>query len=794
MKHLFLAITLLFLSLLNSQAEDSDSLKNRSFYTFFLNSKAGNTAFQAGLAYNHTFGTVKGLQFNVAVNSTGQLRGAQIAGFTNITGDAFRGLQLSGITNIAMGVEGGLQLSGLANVSSGRMDGVQIGGYNYADTLRGVQIGLINVADSHPTGVQVGLINFSHDTEARKFGLVNINPKTRIDILAFGGNTSKMNAALRFRNRSTYNIIGGGTHYMGLDKRFSGALFYRFGQYFNLTPRWSISGDLGYYHIETFEDDDITKPERLYSLQAHLNVDYQINRNIGVFGSVGYGNTRHYGGGKYKDGLIGQVGLSVNLHRSSAEETNAFERKKILFPNYGDSLCVNKKSSPNYWGAALETTGINLFVHLFDRFPLNKDYAQVGFKDIKHNFQTGFVWDNDEFSTNLSAHPYHGNLYFNSARSNGLSFWESTPYALGGSLMWEFLGETEPPAINDVLATTFGGIALGEVTHRVSQLFLNDRKRGFNRFLREAAATIINPMGGLHRIVSGDAWHVRQSDYLYYDRQNLPINLAISAGTRYLSDDGALFRGEFNPYINIFLEYGDPLSNRCRKPYDYFTVETTVGLSGNQPLFNRIHLLGRLWGKSIEGRNSMAEIGMYQHFNYYNSEPVKDGTQLTPYRISEAAAVGPGLIIRFPQTGSLMQLEQRIFLSGILLGGSKSDYYAFRNRDYNMGSGFSVKTKTHMELRQFGRFILRANYFRLFTWKGYENKDYENIDPIYLNVQGDKGNAQLLEVNSLWEYDFKGPLSLSAGASYFYRNTHYKHHEDVYSHTFETNVGLTYHF
>ena len=87
------------------------------------------------------------------------------------------------------------------------------------------------------------------------------------------------------------------------------------------------------------------------------------------------------------------------------------------------------------------------------------------------------MWDNDKFSTNLFAHPYHGNLYYNSARGNGLSFWQSAPYALGGSLMWEFMGEVEPPAINDILATTMGGICFGEISHRISHLLLNDRSR-----------------------------------------------------------------------------------------------------------------------------------------------------------------------------------------------------------------------------------------------------------------------------------------------------------------------------
>ena len=53
----------------------------------------------------------------------------------------------------------------------------------------------------------------------------------------------------------------------------------------------------------------------------------------------------------------------------------------------------------------------------------------------------------------------------------------------------------------DFAQTTMGGIAIGEITHRVSDIVLDDRQRGFNRFLREAAAFVINPMKGVARIV-----------------------------------------------------------------------------------------------------------------------------------------------------------------------------------------------------------------------------------------------------------------------------------------------------
>ena len=242
--------------------------------------------------------TLKGVQANMLSNYARYVKGAQWSGFSNISSSPMRGLQISGITNITMGVEKGLQAAGLLNVSSGDMSGWQVGAYNYADKLDGLQLGIFNVAVSHPKGWQVGLLNYSKDTEGRKIGLVNVNPETTIDVMGFFGTSSKLNTAIRFRNRSTYNIVGLGTHYMGFDNDFSGDIFYRLGQYAQLTPKLSLSGDIGYYHIETFKKQSDEGPSRLFSLQAHLNVDYQLSRTVGMFASVGYGDTRYYDNGK----------------------------------------------------------------------------------------------------------------------------------------------------------------------------------------------------------------------------------------------------------------------------------------------------------------------------------------------------------------------------------------------------------------------------------------------------------------------------------------------------------------
>ena len=743
--------------------------------------------------------TVKGFQFGVisSVAPDGG-HGFQFGGVSNTSGHKFNGLQLGGISNITQGMDKGLQLSGFLNVSSEMMNGWQFGAVNYADSLNGTQIGFFNLARRRTQGWQVGVINLSYDSIGRKIGLVNINPTTDIDVMVYGGSSTKSNLAVRYRNRSTYNIIGVGTHFMGLDSKFSGAVFYRLGQFAQLSPRWSLSGDLGYYHVETFSKHNNDKPERLYSLQARINADYQISKKFGAFASVGWGITRYYDRNEtYRNRPLVEMGLTYRQPRNQHDSWKRAwdeKRSKIVFADSTMALPEPKR----YWQAAAEATGINVGVQLFDRYGISSDFAQTTLNSLKRNFTDGMVWDNDFFITNLFAHPYHGNLYFNAARSNGLSFWESAPYALGGSAMWEFLGETEPPAINDIIATTCGGIAIGEMTHRLSRTVLDDRDRGTSRFLREAAATIINPIQGLHRIFSGDAWRVRSDHYRYHDFNKIPVDMSFSVGWRYLADDGALFRGIHAPYVNITLMYGTPVDGeRHTTPYDFFDLETNAAFGGGQPFINTLNIVGRLWSTPILDKKDMAgEFGIYQHFNYYDAKPIKDGSELTPYRISEAAGFGPGFILSLPQTGAITKLEQRIFTSGILLGGTKSDYFNVIERDYNMGSGFSVKSKTQIEFGKLGRFMLNAKYFRIYTWKGYENKDLQAYadgtkDLHYLNVQGDRSNAMLLVVNPIMEIHLAKQWSITLSGAYYSRRTFYKYHDTVHANTFETKIGLT---
>ena len=82
--------------------------------------------------------------------------------------------------------------------------------------------------------------------------------------------------------------------YQGLNDKFSASASYRAGLSFPLYKGLSISGDLGYQHIEAFDNKDEVIPKRLYALQARANLEYQFTKKFGIFATGGYGVTRFY--------------------------------------------------------------------------------------------------------------------------------------------------------------------------------------------------------------------------------------------------------------------------------------------------------------------------------------------------------------------------------------------------------------------------------------------------------------------------------------------------------------------
>ncbi|MEP6949270.1 MAG: DUF3943 domain-containing protein [Ginsengibacter sp.] len=98
------------------------------------------------------------------------------------------------------------------------------------------------------------------------------------------------------------------------------------------------------------------------------------------------------------------------------------------------------------------------------------------------------------------------------------------PFAIEGSLMWEYFGENTQLSKNDIINTPISGMFLGEVLYRISSNVLDDRARGVNRFWRELIAGILDPPRALNRLTQGKMFRVTNKEVY----QKEPLNITLS--------------------------------------------------------------------------------------------------------------------------------------------------------------------------------------------------------------------------------------------------------------------------
>ena len=220
-------------------------------------------------------------------------------------------------------------------------------------------------------------------------------------------------------------------------------------------------------------------------------------------------------------------------------------------------------------------------------------------------------------------------------------------------------------------------------------------------------------------------------------------------------------------------------------------MSVTANFTSNQPLLSEVNLLAQLFVRDFRLNPSMqVRAGLYQHFNYFDSEPVIDGSDEIPFKISEAAAFGPGFIFRVAAPNGESLITQQLFGTFIALGGSLTDHYRVGDRNYNLGSGFSLQSNTLMRVGKHLNFALRTKNYLLFTWKGYRPESVQTIESIYLNAQGDKGRARLSVINFELSFPIAQALRIGWDNYYYHRSTHYAEFPTVKSDTFETRLGL----
>lgn len=449
--------------------------------------------------------------------------------------------------------------------------------------------------------------------------------------------------------------------------------------------------------------------------------------------------------------------------------------------------------APHPWRAAATVAGLNMTIWAFDRYIQHGDFAYISLNTVRENFRHGFKWDNDKMGTNMFLHPYHGNLYFNGARSNGLNYWRSGLFAIGGSAMWELFMENEYPSTNDIIATPIGGMAIGEVLYRVSDTMVDDRLHGWARFGREAGVFAISPMRGLTRIINGDAWRIRRTPGQQFGTPSVGIEL--SAGTRIITfrhkainDTRPAAAVEFN------MEYGDRFEVKSTAPYDYFNIRASFNLLNRQPFLSQLNIKGRLLARELrEDSLTHLSIGLYQHFDYYDSDTTSTLMAKCPYKLGVPASVGGGLLFRrvMPRKWAF---DAYLHTNAILLGAILSDFYRVDERNYNLAAGYSAKLGAHCV---FGSDKLSLGisheFYRLFTWKGYpRGTTLDEADYRTLNVMGDKSTASFGVTELMIQMHVWRKLYFSMGVSHYFRATHYHFYPNVRSGSVSERMMVTW--
>ena len=347
---------------------------------------------------------------------------------------------------------------------------------------------------------------------------------------------------------------------------------------------------------------------------------------------------------------------------------------------------ISEKKAGSFWRAAGGIAAINGLTWFYNWHVQRWAWANVGTRSWWENLQGGFAWDDDAFGANQVAHPYHGGLYFNSARASGYDFWGSTPFVAAGSLSWELFTENVRPSINDLINTTLGGIALGEVAFRMSSLLGAPNSRAATRRL---GALVVNPLSQAQSLIHGRSLGLAPAA-----PQTRSTLLAVGQRRGVGgSPDGVTTS---HPFVGLTFYYGSVFDEQISRPYDAF--EFSLHLSPNEHVVLTHASVSGLLARSTLTRSARSQLllGLFQHYDY-------DDLPLTK---SSSQSVSGALLYR----GTLsrrVQVDLGLHAELVPLGAVSSEHGGIRRRDYDFGPG--VGGRFTGTFRHDGRELLRLD-------------------------------------------------------------------------------------
>ena len=382
---------------------------------------------------------------------------------------------------------------------------------------------------------------------------------------------------------------------------------------------------------------------------------------------------------------------------------------------------------------------------VYDRYVTKKDYTRISLGTIRYNLKPGsWAWDNDIFQTNQFGHPYHGSLFFNSFRVNGYNFWQSAPAVLAGSYIWESLAENQAPSPNDFINTSFGGIVLGEMTHRLSRKLVNNNSRGVKRQVGEILAFVMNPMNGLTRITSGK-WGKLQSGV--YDSSAVSAEFDIGL-RRFNTENTTVEKGRMGLYTRVKLLYGHPHEN-YQTPFSNILINAEFG-QDDSTLLNTLNVYGTLAGWELSAGEKGRHLAIVSaNYDFIQNNAFFYGGQSVKADLFSEYKLGRGIA-----------LNTSVGMGPVVLA-AVPDKYLYKGRNYDYTSGLSLLGGCGLNIGN--KLLLSIDYRG--NWLH--------------TINGNPSHYFLQVVQSEIRYVVHAGFSLSAESGHFTLNGNYKSLEDV---------------
>lgn len=360
--------------------------------------------------------------------------------------------------------------------------------------------------------------------------------------------------------------------------------------------------------------------------------------------------------------------------------------------------------TPRYSVGIGEVLGYNLIQSGFNRFVLDTTYSYISIDSVLDNLTSSWVWDSDTFLVNHVGHPYQGSVYYTAARSSHLNFYESAAATILGSITWEYFMENERQSINDLIVTTTGGTALGEMLFRFSDLVWHSRDSLLNRFV----SGFISPMTGINKNLFDEKTPSEKPQPVHGEiitSASLMFAYAESESSVIESSSDIPGIDNFNLSINfaIDLKYGNPFSGNLKKPFDYFSFDLRSGFL-NKGLLLEFFSEGLIKGTSLyfeNARSTESLIGLFLGLDFlYGADTINLGSN----------SIGLGYLQRTNFRNDIT-LSMDLYLNFVFIGSS--DYLILKyydslsspvveRRNYSLGMGENIKFSMSLEKREYG--------------------------------------------------------------------------------------------